>query len=343
MSFDGNCLPSLKSESGLKLYPLLAKLALPLLAVSETKGAMKNKAVLSLLAFAVLVGCSPMRYSQFTGGGMRWPTAGGSMAETAYAIPVYRDWPDRPYDVIGSVRFEDPRKYWDDGIFRMAAATGKKNGGDAIIVRFGSIVPGSWLDAWTSRPTGYGQEITALVIKWTPENVLQARRAEEQNFWASFRQKYPALVSNEQLVRMGIDYLGETGVRPNSPEMESKLSGLLSEIHAQPKTNLGGKWLFRGAIQNRGITSSESETFFGTATLVLITNRVTLISTAGKVELNFSGTLDAGQISGTLGFGGKASSLSVKCEGVALNEKISFAFQKLMDSGTVQGNLTFQR
>ena len=190
------------------------------------------------------------------------------MAETDYAIPVYRDWPERPYDVIGSVRFEDPRKYWDDGIIRMAAHTAKKNRAEAIIVRFGSVVPGSWLDAWISRPTGYGQEITALGIRWTPENVLQARRAEEEQFWSGFRQKYPALASNEQLVQLAIGYARESGVRPNSPEMESKLSSLLSELNHQPKTDLAGKWLFRGVVQNKSITASDSETFFGVATAI---------------------------------------------------------------------------
>ena len=265
------------------------------------------------------------------------------MAETAYAIPVYRDWPDRPYDVIGSVRFEDPRKYWDDGIIRMAAKTGKENRGAALIIRFGSVVPGSWLDAWTSRPTGYGQEITALVIKWTPENVLKARRIEEEDFWTRFREKHPAIARNEQLVQLAVGYLDEAGVRPNSPEMENRLSTLLSDICGQDKMNLAGKWLFKGAVQNRSITSSESEAFFGVATGTTGGGRFTLLSTAGRVEITFSGTVDEGQITGTLGFGGKASSLSVKCEGVALNDKISFAFQKPTEGGTVQGNLTFQR
>jgi hypothetical protein len=64
---------------------------------------------------------------------------------------------------------------------------------------------------------------------------------------------------------------------------------------------------------------------------------------AGSAEVDFSGSMDTGQISGTLGIGGKASSLSVKCEGVAINEKISFSFRKLTEGGTVQGTVTFQR
>jgi hypothetical protein len=298
----------------------------------------------ALLLILATAGCSsPMRYSQYTGKNTAWPTSPGSMAETAYAIPVYRDWPERPYEVIGSVRFEDPRRYWDDGVIRDAAATGKKQGGDALIFRPGSATRGSWLDQWISRPAGYGHEITALVLKWTPESVLQARRAEEQRFWSAFRQKYVDLTADEQLVKLAIAYVTETGAKTESAEMESKLSSLLSEIKNQRKTDIAGKWLFKGAVQNRSLTSSESETFFGVATAAMTGNRLTIISTGGKVEVNFSGTVDAGQASGTLGFGGSSSSVSVKCDGVALNEKISLTFQKLTEGGSVQGNLTFQR
>src|ERR1044071_4768199 len=99
----------------------------------------------SLLALAclIMVGCSPMRYSQYTGKGGVWPAGiwplgSGTMAETSYRIPVYRGWPERPYKVLGSIRFEDPNKYWDDGIISKAARVGKRKGGNAINIRQGS-------------------------------------------------------------------------------------------------------------------------------------------------------------------------------------------------------------
>ena len=297
--------------------------------------------LLPLLCF-IFAGCSPMRFSQYNGRAI-WPSTQGALAETAYAVPVYRDWPERPYDVIGSVRFVDPRKYWDDGIIRMAAATGKDHGGDAVIFRTGSVAPGSWLDSFTSRPTGYGQEQTALVIKWTPEDVLQTRRADRERFWANFKQKNPELAADRQLVQLATDYLMQAGVQPNSSEMETRLADLLKVIGNQPRENLSGKWFVRGTVQNQSLTASEKDTFFGVAQIAVTGNRVTIISTEGKIELNFSGTVENGQVTGTLGLGGPASALSVKCEGVALNEKISFAFQKLGDSGTVQGSVIFQR
>src|SRR6266542_2015797 len=91
-------------------------------------------ALLSVFAF----GCSPMRYSRYTGRNTPWPISVGTMTETSYKVPVYRGWPERPYEVIGSVRFPDPRKLWDDGIISMAASEGKRHGGNAVIMRQGA-------------------------------------------------------------------------------------------------------------------------------------------------------------------------------------------------------------
>ena len=265
------------------------------------------------------------------------------MADSSYAIPVYPDWPEKPYEVIGSVRFVDPRRYWDDGIIRMAATNGKQNNGDALVLRFGGVTPASWLDSWVSRPTGYGQEITALVIRWTPDQTVRARLAEREKFWTQLRQQHPRLFANEQLVQLAEAYLLDSGTKPNTPEMESKLVQLLSSLSAPSRTGLTGQWLFKGVVQNKSMTMSQSESFFGVATAAMTGERLTIISTQGNVELNFSGTVDSGQIRGMLGFGGANSSLSVACEGVALESKISLAFQKLTEGGTVQGNLVLQR
>jgi len=306
-----------------------------------------TKGFLTLLGAALLgmfaPGCSPMRYSKNTGKSTFWTTSVGTMAETAYAIPVYRGPPERPYEVIGSVRFVDPRKYWDDGIIRMAASTGKKHGGNAIYIpSFGA--PGSWLDSFISRPAGYDQETKAYVIKFIPETVVQSRKAEQDRFWTAFRVKNPKLADDDQLLQLGTSHLTDQGVLQNSTQMEEQLSVLLSDIKNQPKNDLSGKWLFKGSVQTRSLTAADSpEPFFGVASIAMTGSKITILSTAGKVEVSFSGSVETGQIVGTLGLGARASSLSLKCEGVALNDKISFAFQKLVESGTVQGNLTFLR
>jgi hypothetical protein len=57
------------------------------------------------------------------------------------------------------------------------------------------------------------------------------------------------------------------------------------------------------------------------------------------VELNFSGTLVKGRLSGQLGLG----SVSAKCEGAVTSTKISISFQSMTPDGTLSGNVVLQR
>jgi hypothetical protein len=70
------------------------------------------------------------------------------------------------------------------------------------------------------------------------------------------------------------------------------------------------QWIFKGMVQNKSMTLSQSESFFGVAAAAMTGDRFTIVSTEGKVELNFSGTADSGQVRGILGFGGANSSLN---------------------------------
>jgi len=73
---------------------------------------MKTKFFLlcSVLPFALMIACAPMRFSQYSGAKRIWFVSPEALAETSFSLPVYRSWPDKPYEVVGSVRFEDPRK-----------------------------------------------------------------------------------------------------------------------------------------------------------------------------------------------------------------------------------------
>src|SRR5581483_4207827 len=98
------------------VFPLEFQIASPESFWDKTFMESSLKTTLSLFSACVLVsGCVPMRYSELTGNNrnnLTWPQGKGTMAETSYSIPVYRGWPERPYEVLGSVRFVDPGKYW---------------------------------------------------------------------------------------------------------------------------------------------------------------------------------------------------------------------------------------
>jgi hypothetical protein len=55
--------------------------------------------------------------------------------------------------------------------------------------------------------------------------------------------------------------------------------------------------------------------------------------------VNFTGTYSKGRLTGQVGIGG----FSTKCDGAAVNNKISLSFQSVTTDGTVRGNVSLQR
>ena len=100
--------------------------------------------ILAAAIFALMSnGCVNLRYSQFRGRGLSepygsWPTGPGTMAETRFAVPVYRGWPEKPYELLGSLSHPDPNAKWNDDFFAAAAKEAKQQGGDAVIIREGA-------------------------------------------------------------------------------------------------------------------------------------------------------------------------------------------------------------
>lgn len=305
---------------------------------------------LACLAAAILVlpGCATtrgIRYSEFAGMREGWPTSAGAAAETAYYIPVYmRDWPERPYEVIGQVRYENPRTYWNDDIIGRAALKAGQLGGDAVIVpNIKAVQPFSWLDQFTTRPTGYGQELLGYVIKWIPEEVVRAREQRRLRFWQDFRAKHKDLASRQDLVDLAAQCLEDRGVSPLSGEMGTQLTELLTRVLLQDHAKWGGTWLVKGNIHEKRLTSTKT---YSVADIVSATEQggaITIVSTGSRAEISVNGTVENGKFTGTIGVGLSDLSASSECEGVAVPEKISVSFRSLAASGVVEGNLVFLR
>ena len=106
---------------------------------------------------------------------------------------------ERPYKVLGSIRCEDPNKYWDDGVISMAARMGKTNGGNAIIIRQGSEFGVGKITGIKNDPAVFTyNQTTALVIRWlTPQEI---REAEDENkeFLQKFAAQHPDLTVNQK-------------------------------------------------------------------------------------------------------------------------------------------------
>ena len=265
------------------------------------------------------------------------------MAETSYKIPVYRGWPERPYKVLGSIRFEDSNKYWDDGVISMAAVMGKAKGGSAIIIRRGSeLGVGKITDIKNDPLVVYSyNQMTALVVRWlTPQEIREADDANKE-FLRKFAVQHPDLTVNKNVSVLAIQYLLQTGVSPDSDEMLERFSQIMRRISTAPSDdNISGEWLFKGTVSRSSIVSSdEGEGMLGMATVKMEGENVAIVSSEGTTEINFNGTYVQGRLSGQLGIAG----FNTKCEGAALSDKISFSFQSLTSDGIVRGTVVLQR
>ena len=294
----------------------------------------------SLLPFAFAIACSPMRFSQYSSSSKVWPVSQESMAETSFGLPVYRTWPDKPYEIVGSVRFEDPRKDWDDGVINAAVSKAKSQHGDAIIMRQGSeFGVGAYAGFSEDASVWRGNQTTALVIKWKSASVVEAETAALRAFKETFRMKNPALSQNASLFDFAIDYLQWSGLSVTSETTANKLEDLLIEIRDSKQGELNGTWLYRCKYTRNRLTSSSSDFFYGTASVTLKDNVLTVVSTSKSAEVNFSGTFDKGRVMGKMGI----SAISINCDGVASKDKISLSGQGQVSDGTFQASLVFLR
>lgn len=307
---------------------------------------MKNQSFTCLLATSLLlvIGCSPMRYSQYTGEKRNWQTANGAMAETQYKVPVYRGWPDRPYNVIGSIRFVDRNKYWDDGVIDMACSMAKQKGADAIIIRYGAeygvgMITGSGTDP---QVVSVANDTTALAIKWKTQAELDAEKAAIARLIAQFKDQHRDLGVNKELFDLATEYVRSSGVNLGSDEASRQFEQTLTDVSAAPKSGQS-RWLFRGSVRAGSLTASWSDTVYGVATITRTGDNVTIVSSSKGAELTFSGAVQDGRLTGQLGFTGGATILSAKADGVYTEERIALTGQGQTPDGTFQVSFTFVR
>ena len=72
-------------------------------------------------------------------------------------------------------------------------------------------------------------------------------------------------------------------------------------------------------------------------------NIITIVSTKGPIDMNFSGSLSEGRIAGQLGIATGPTIISCKAEGVYTDERISLTGQTQTLDETFQGSFSFSR
>lgn len=306
---------------------------------------MKNKIPLTLLCVCLLTGCVPIRYSVYTGKDSNsyfgpWPTASGTMVETRYAVPVYRGWPERPYQVLGSVSIADPNKNWmqDEGIISAAAHEAKRHGANAIVIRSGAELGVFSIAELTDKAmVGYSYQTTALAIRWlTPEEIAERQRITNDsiNRLHFIKQLYRPS-ENRDIAELVITFLLRSGIDLKSPDLSTKVNEIMNKLTSETPNNLNGEWVFKATVSTSSDFDDDIRTEIGIAKVSCDGQSVNIVSSEGTDEMNFTGTLSKGGLSGQIG----VSQISAKCAGVAMDDKISINFQ----SGTLHGNVALQR
>lgn len=285
-----------------------------------------------------------MRYSEFVGHDSSstfgaWPTSSGTMAETGYSVPVYRGWPDKPYEVLGSLRLENPNQTWDEGDFAIAARQAKAHDGNAIIVRHGSEFGVAHIVGTKNEPSIYAFGGTsALVIRWLAPEKITTEERERDALVERYKLEHPG--ANPEFGKLVFAFLVRERVARKSAEFEERFFQTFKRLTHGDDGSLQGEWLFKAVVSGgSAISGEETRDYLGIAAVTLTGQNVTIISREGGAELSFGGTITDGKLIGQLGLG----SYSASCDGVASPDKISISFQSRAADGFVRGNIIFQR
>ena len=286
-----------------------------------------------------------MRFSEYTGADyLEWETSVGALADTSYDLPVYRGWPSRAYAVIGDIRHRDPRKEWHEGEFRDAIKGAKRLHADAIVIKLTSESGVGAITGTIGKGTARGHsaahyETTALAIRWQTDGEVQKRTQRDESLVKKILIARPNLDVNSQTAALAIKYLLQSGIREDAQDFYAKYEETMTRISPQAVGDLSGEWLFKAVIKKEGIVSESEDQFLGIASVNADGENIAIVSTSGKVEMNFSGQTTKGRLNGQVGIAG----ISTASQGVAVNDKISLTYQTLTPNGIVQGSVVLQR
>jgi hypothetical protein len=122
-------------------------------------------AVFGSIVLVAMTGCESMKFSNFTGEQTAWPT-GNSFRDGGFALPTYRGWPEKSYDVVGLIQFDKPNIDWNQGDMNQATKLAKQAGADAIILLPRGLDPSPTTIASRQKLGITADQTVALAIKW---------------------------------------------------------------------------------------------------------------------------------------------------------------------------------
>jgi hypothetical protein len=91
--------------------------------------------------------------------------------DSSYAVPVFRELPDRAYTPAGVIKFDSPGVTWNEGDVAQAAKLAKTSGGNAMILCQGAGIAVQVLGKPMVNELNLGAYHTfGIVIQWKPES-----------------------------------------------------------------------------------------------------------------------------------------------------------------------------
>lgn len=301
-----------------------------------------------ILAFFLLLSLSapPARaaddYAAFHGRKV-WPTSDNTTADTNFAVPVYRDWPDRPYHVIGTVQFPGNSSQSTDEA-TAAATLAKTRNADAIIVPVvNSLEPRVTAKSDSpASPTSHAP-VTVLVIQWKTPGEMDADKRVAAKFWADFSAQHPGFAGSDEFKRISLEYAAYRGLDLNSKKDSATFENDLNEVLSTPADAASTKWLFHGTFHADGVATSVDQTICGLAVMSRTKDGVAIVSKSDGVGFNFKGMDQDHRISGPIDFSVGPAACQANALGALLPHRISLDSRGQDEKGTMRSSLTFVR
>jgi hypothetical protein len=300
--------------------------------------------LLLFLSLPFLAGCASKHYSEFTGG-QAWLTSSNAAADERYVLPVYWNWPARPYRVMGSIHGLDCKGNWEDADTAQSARIARGKGGDALLMMGGEAV-----DAVENEsPVGSlvrPAEASALMIQWKSQSDIDEESHRLAGLKAYLKRSYPALGlgNKNDLWIMAVQYVTWLGLDINLPRGAAKVEETLSHLAAANSEANSSPWLFQATLRAEPASRERTEIrVLGIATLTQTRDTLAIVSHSQKAMLTFSAAGGTNILDGTIEFSTGATRFSGRAEGELLPDRISLSSKGEVDGAAVLSTFLFLR
>ncbi|HEY2343768.1 MAG TPA: hypothetical protein VGH90_12080 [Chthoniobacteraceae bacterium] len=251
-----------------------------------------------------------------------WPVEKGSKPEAGFDLPVYRHWPEQPFQILNVIHPSGKHGPWDASDISMAVALAKMQNADALL-----LCRAADLEAVKSPeadpkliPAG---ETAAFGIRWIPPRDVSDAAHRLDGFRAYLRRSYPPLrlEAKNELWKMGLEAMAWSGVDVDSERGAGRLEETFASLVAPPSAP-STRWLFKGIAHSTDPDSLPQRYVYGVAELTREGDHVSIVCKANGLLVQFDGVEDHGKLSGKLEWSDRGFKLEQKARGSLEEEAI---------------------